>query len=415
MDALIRASAEQSARARPRDGSEQILAVVQDLSLQHDVRGVHEVVRSTARELLGCDGVTLVLREDDLVYYAEENAIAPLWRGRRFPATACISGWAILNRESVVIEDIYADARIPLDAYRATFVKSLAMAPIRVADPIGAIGAYWADHHRASDREVMILEALAASTAIALANAELYSETARAVHARDEFIGIASHELRTPLTPLLLQLDGLGRALDRGADPATFRAAFQKMRANLQRMAQLVDKLLSLSAFTQGRIELSTQDMDLVELTRTIVEGFESERLRSGSSITVRGRAAVWIQGDRLRLEQVATNLISNAIKYGKGEPIEITIDETDRRVRFVVLDHGIGIAPHDQARVFERFERAASARHYGGFGVGLWLVRQIVEAHEGAVSVTSRPGEGSTFTVLLPRAVREGACNGSS
>jgi signal transduction histidine kinase len=106
---------------------------------------------------------------------------------------------------------------------------------------------------------------------------------------------------------------------------------------------------------------------------------------------------------DRLRLEQVVTNLISNAIKYGPRKPIELRIEQSDGTARLTVRDQGIGISEHDQARVFEPFERAVSVRHYGGFGLGLWITRKIVEAHGGAIRVQSRPGEGSTFVVELP------------
>jgi PAS domain S-box-containing protein len=141
-------------------------------------------VRRWARELSGADGVTFVLRDREHCYYADESAIGPLWKGRRFPIKDCISGWAMLHREAVVIPDIYQDARIPFDAYRPTFVKSLAMVPVRQQDPIAAIGAYWADHHTANAREVALLQALANATSIALAKAELFLDVC---HERDRF------------------------------------------------------------------------------------------------------------------------------------------------------------------------------------------------------------------------------------
>jgi GGDEF domain-containing protein len=144
---------------------------VQRLSLTRSVAGVQEVVRSAARTLVGSEGATFVLRDGECCYYADEDAIAPLWKGRRFPLTACISGWSMLNRQAVVIPDIYADKRIPHDAYRPTFVKSLVMVPIRSLDPIGAIGTYWATNHSASEAEVAVLRALADSTAVAMERA----------------------------------------------------------------------------------------------------------------------------------------------------------------------------------------------------------------------------------------------------
>ncbi len=134
-------------------GMQRLVSAVQELSLARDLETVMRIVRKVARELCGADGATFVLRDGDKCFYADEDAIAPLWKGKRFPLEACISGWAMMHREAVTIEDIYADARIPHDAYRPTFVKSLAMVPIRVADPLGAIGAYWARQHRATARE----------------------------------------------------------------------------------------------------------------------------------------------------------------------------------------------------------------------------------------------------------------------
>jgi len=154
----------------------ELIETIQQLSLARSVKEIQAIVRHTARRLTGADGATFVLRDGDLCHYADEDAIAPLWKGQRFPMSACISGWVMLNRGPAVLPDIYADDRIPADAYRPTFVKSLVMVPIRTLDPIGAIGNYWADHHEPSDREVMLLQALADSTAVAMENVRMLGE-----------------------------------------------------------------------------------------------------------------------------------------------------------------------------------------------------------------------------------------------
>lgn len=156
-------------------GSTGLIAAVQELSMARSAQDVQTVVRRAARELTGADGATLVLRDDSRCYYVDEDAIAPLWKGQRFPLDQCISGWSMLNRQAAVIPDIYLDLRIPHDAYRPTFVRSLVMVPMREAEPIGAIGNYWADHHAASDEEVALLQALANSTAVAMENVEVYA------------------------------------------------------------------------------------------------------------------------------------------------------------------------------------------------------------------------------------------------
>lgn len=155
---------------------ERLTSVVQDLSQARSVEAIVEIVRHAARGLVGSDGATFVLRDRDLCHYVDEDAIAPLWKGKRFPLTACISGWAMLNRQPAVIEDIYADSRIPRDAYEPTFVKSLVMVPIRRQSPIGAIGSYWAKRYRASDEDVRILQALADSTSVAMENVRFMGE-----------------------------------------------------------------------------------------------------------------------------------------------------------------------------------------------------------------------------------------------
>lgn len=154
-------------------GAQRLMQAVQDLSLARSLLQIQRVVRSAARELTGCDGATFVLRDHGKCFYVDEDAIAPLWKGSRFPMEICISGWAMLNSEVVVIPDIYQDSRIPIDAYRPTFVKSLVMVPIGKIDPIGAIGNYWAHHRQPTADEVRLLQALADSTSVAIENVDV--------------------------------------------------------------------------------------------------------------------------------------------------------------------------------------------------------------------------------------------------
>ena len=165
-------------------GMQRLVRAVQELSMARDLESVQRIVRTTARELTGCDGATLVLREQDQCFYADEDAIAPLWKGKRFPLETCISGWAMLNGKPAVIRDIYSDPRVPHEAYRPTFVKSLVMVPIRALDPVGAIGNYWAAEHLASDEEVALLQALADSTSVALENVRVLAELEQRVRDR---------------------------------------------------------------------------------------------------------------------------------------------------------------------------------------------------------------------------------------
>lgn len=149
---------------------ERLLYVVQELSAARDLDTVMDIVRHSVRDLTGSDGATFVLRENDFCYYAEEDAISPLWKGNRFPLETCISGWVMLNRKPAIIEDIYVDSRIPIDAYKKTFVKSLATVPIKTNDPIGAIGCYWSERHIATPEQIKVLQVLADTAAIAMEN-----------------------------------------------------------------------------------------------------------------------------------------------------------------------------------------------------------------------------------------------------
>lgn len=161
---------------QPVEFSRDLLTAVRDLSFARELSEVTSIVRTTARRLTRADGVTFVLKDGDQCYYADEDAIAPLWKGRRFPLAACISGWVMTNGRSVVIPDIYADPRIPHDAYRPTFVKSLAMVPVRAEAPVAAVGAYWASTHEATAAEIRALEAIADAASLALTNVQLWAD-----------------------------------------------------------------------------------------------------------------------------------------------------------------------------------------------------------------------------------------------
>ncbi|MGD9618418.1 MAG: diguanylate cyclase [Mycolicibacterium sp.] len=218
-------STETSAAASgPVRGMTRLLEAVQELSLARSLEDVQRIVRTAARELSGCDGATFVLRDNGKCYYADEDAIAPLWKGSRFPMEICISGWAMLNREAAVIPDIYVDSRIPHAAYRPTFVKSLVMVPIRTMDPVGAIGNYWANEHTPTTQEISLLQALADSTSVAMENVAVYSELEQRVRDRTTALQQANEEIqRLSLTDELTGLNNrrgfrlaAGPALDTG-------------------------------------------------------------------------------------------------------------------------------------------------------------------------------------------------------
>jgi diguanylate cyclase (GGDEF)-like protein len=246
----------------PLHGVDRLLLAVQELSMARTLEQVVEIVRHAARDLCGADGATFVLREDDKCYYVDEDAIEPLWRGMRFPLEICISGWAMLHKQPAVVPDIYQDARIPHEAYRPTFVKSLAMVPIRSVDPVGAIGNYWAAEHPPTEEEVRLLQALADSTSVALENVSVYAELAetQARATTDELTGLlnrrgfalsaqatldAAHAAGVDALLLYVDLNGLKQVNDaegHQAGDALIRAAADTLRS-LARDGDLIARM----------------------------------------------------------------------------------------------------------------------------------------------------------------------------
>lgn len=255
-------------------------------------------------------------------------------------------------------------------------------------------------------RDLETAQDLAQRVALGVENARLYHQAQEAIRARDEFLSIASHELRTPLTPLQIHFQRLLRKRADGAmgDPANLRRVLERCERQVRRMEALIDNLLDVSRISSGRLSLQTETVDMAEVARDVAGRFAEELAAAGCQLTMRMEATVVGEWDRLRLEQVVTNILGNAIKYGAGKPIEITVEETDQGGRLRVQDYGIGIEGDDIARIFRRFQRAVSSRSYGGLGLGLYITRQIVDAHCGTIRVDSKPGVGSVFVVELPR-----------
>jgi PAS domain S-box-containing protein len=272
----------------------------------------------------------------------------------------------------------------------------------------GAMSLVWAESAGSYDEgDLALAEELGRRAGIAIENARLYQEAQAAIARRDEFFSVASHELRTPLMTLEMHLTALlkyatdGRLFELSNETVIER--LQKTRNQSLRLTQLVTELLDVSRITGGRILLEREQLDLVELSREIVDRFEAAAVQAGSSLELIAHRPIVGAWDRGRVEQVLTNLVENALKYGGRNPVTIELSHESPWARVSVHDRGIGIRPEDQSRIFERFERTDAARNYGGLGLGLWIVRQICEAHGGRVEVSSRPNEGSTFTVHLP------------
>jgi len=224
-----------------------------------------------------------------------------------------------------------------------------------------------------------------------------------AVRHRDEFLSIASHELRTPLTTVQLQLESVTNALSGDAKGVKLNQKVQKALRQTRRLADLVERLLDLSRIEAKRLSLSREEVDLCEIMQEVIEDFRAQAENAGGRLILHPSAPIRGSWDRFRVEQILTNLLSNAIKYGAGQPIEVTMSVEGKSARLAIRDKGIGISPDEIERIFLRFERGVSLRQYGGLGLGLYISRNLAEAHGGCIRVTSTPNVGSTFTLELP------------
>jgi signal transduction histidine kinase len=234
----------------------------------------------------------------------------------------------------------------------------------------------------------------------------LVADLRAAVAARDEFLSVASHELRTPLTTLRLVTTTLARRLaqsrsDSGSD---FSRQIAVIDRQVGRLETLTAALLDVSRITSGRLELHREPVDLVVLVHEIVNRFRADQSEDAPVIEFQSDVGVIGDWDPSRIDQVASNLIANAISYGQGKPIQVSVDAAGSVGRIIVRDQGIGLAADERTRIFERFERAVSSFNYSGLGLGLWIAKQIVDAHGGVIDVDSELGHGATFTVTLPR-----------
>jgi len=329
------------------------------------------------------------------------------------PGLDDLAGRALSLGQPVLCADTTTDPfAVARDARHALLLARLAprsalAVPLRArGQTLGVMTLAWSKTVRQYTAEdVALADEFARHAAVAVDNARLYREAQAGIRVREEFLSVAGHELKTPLTALKLNLQGL--TLRARRQPATKLADIDdrvtKMGWQLLRLERLMNELLDVSRVTAGRLVLEPERIDLRDLVQDVITRAEDDLAEVGSTVTYVAPDPVVGMWDPARLDQVATNLVANAIKYGLGRAIEVSVVAVGDRVRLEVSDHGIGIPPEKQDRIFGRFERAVSDRHYSGFGLGLWIVRQIVEASGGTIRFDSAVDRGTTFTVELP------------
>ena len=328
--------------------------------------------------------------------------------------------------EPVLYEDITAARLMPdtpggpvvatrnpdhLRTLRALGMRSLLCVPINGRSGVEGVMMLVAtdDPHRYGPEDVVLARDLAARAAVSLENGRLLSEALDAVRVRDDFLAVAAHELRTPLTSLLLHVQMLSRTIARdkpaaGVNPGAVAHSVAAAQGQARRLSVLVDGLLDVSRLASNRLSLRVEETKLDELIDGVMSTMAPDFRRAGCPVTVSVPPGVVVKWDRMRIEQVLTNLLSNAMKFGAGSPIDVRAEATDDDVEITVRDFGIGISKEDQERIFGRFERAVPTRHFGGLGLGLYISAQIVRSHQGSLRVESAPGTGASFIMRLRR-----------
>ena len=436
-DAVYRATVQQhlSTPGEPRQEAApappslvgELIDVVHSLSVATEMTTVQAVVLHAVRRITGADGITFVVRDGDHSAYVDEDAIAPLWKGQRFPSNICISGWAMDNGRTAVISDITTDERIPQDLYLPTFVRSLVMVPIRTVDPLGAIGAYWAEPHAASHADITAVQTIADATAVTMerlrsdealaqrldeleesnraledANEQLRvaaDQLARSDEIRIAFLRATSHELRTPLTSVVGFAELL-QSRDADLDDEHRRALLGRLTANASRLGRLIEDLLDVDRLTMGLVTANRAPHDLEQLVRRVVadQDLSNHHLELDLDPVV-------AEVDPPKFERVVANLVANAGRHTPpGAVIRVRLRREDGGVVLVVEDNGEGIDASYLEHIFEPFVQGPRQRHapQPGTGLGLTLAAEIVELHHGTLTASNLPDGGARFEVHL-------------
>lgn len=341
----------------------------------------------------------------------EDTALEPLLALRSAPAgelnlNALTSGCSGYHPQ---IDEAWL-RRVAADEERLAELKRLGLRSMMTVPlayegrTMGAMTLFMAGSgRRHGEGDLTLAAEIARRAAAAIVNARLFKEARDAIGVRDDFLSMAGHELRTPLTALQLQILSITKMVGQQDSAEKVAARAEKAGRNVLRLGKLVNELLDISRISSGRLRLERTPFELGEAVREVVASHAEELAKSGCELKLSAPRSVVGSWDRLRVEQVVTNLLTNAIKYGQGKPIEVSVERADGAARIIVRDHGIGIPAEDQNRIFQRFERAVSSRHFGGLGFGLWIARQLVDAHGGDIRVASEQNRGATFEVELP------------
>lgn len=287
--------------------------------------------------------------------------------------------------------------------------KSAMTVPIIYRDRIhGAISIIISDSNRSlSSLDLAIAEELGMRAGVAIENALLYQTAQKAIAVRDEFLSIASHELKTPVTSLklLLQMTRKGVRPEEEVIPTAQKLAssLDKADGQINRLTNLIEDLLDTSRIQMGKIEYVFQKINFSELLTEMCESYREHLHSHGCTLLTKIENNIFVHGDRMRLEQVILNILTNAAKYGNEKPVHVGLSIQEGQCVLSIKDHGLGIRKDKLERIFDRFERAISSKNISGLGLGLYISREIVHAHGGKIFAKNGPSEGAEFIVQLP------------
>lgn len=388
--------------------------ITAEFSRALDPKAVADIVVGHGAENLGAVTAVLAVIDDDgtgmRILSSRSKAEELLDRWSEVPLNLHTPlSEAVRNQSPLFLESKEAILmRFPELPAGADSLVAAAIVPLYVGGSVlGALSFRFAEKRMFSlqDREFVL--ALAALASQAFQRAALYEQATKAIAVRDEFLSIASHELKTPLTSLRLQLEIAQRQVkpEQGTAPSPERLAkvFGVATAQVDKLNSLVEDLLDVSRIELGKLTYEFQKEDLREIVRSVTERFADALRAQACPLTIEAPEPIEIRCDRFRMEQVVTNLLSNAMKYGPGGPIRISLAKAESKARLAVSDSGIGIPEDKLELIFNRFERAADKSNVGGLGLGLYISREIVRAHGGDIRAISELGKGSTFLVELP------------
>jgi signal transduction histidine kinase len=390
--------------------------VARDLAEPLDLEEVGEIAVRRALPTLG-DIATLDLYEAGIRRFrstahstAEGQRLGEEWK-RRHPSAMDGNGLiarAIRENHSVFLPTITPEAvatfNVPgiTELIETFHVRSAMAVPLQIRGRLTGGLSFLSAQRTFSQDDLRFAEAYARQIGGILENARLYQQAKEAIRVRDEFVALASHELRTPLAGLMASAEQLVRLTTNSDTAAPIRRLGDVVARQVLHLSRLTELVLD-AAQLVGHPTLEPEPVDLSELVARVARSLQSFASRAGSRLDVHAQPAVG-RWDRRQLEKVVSNILVNAIKFGAGRPIEAIVESHDATASLTVRDHGIGIARDRLDGLFQRFQRAVSAKNFGGLGLGLYLVRVIVEAHGGTVRAESELGNGATFIVELPQ-----------